>query len=559
MPSCCDNVVATMFLDSSTVTNKNGKSYTRHLLRTSFRDNGTVKHKTLANLSDCTPEEITAIKLALKHKGELLSLASIRDMTTVLGKRIGAVWTLYVLAERIGIGKALGANRNGKLALLQILARIIDQGSRLSAVRFARSHAACEILGLENLDEDDLYQNLAWLAKQQETIERKLFALRFPQVTPTLFLYDVTSSYLEGTCNALGTWGYNRDGKKGKMQIVVGLLTGPDGLPVAIRVFEGNTNDSKTVSEQVRILAESFGVKQVTLVGDRGMLKAPQLDSLTDNFRYITAITKPQILKMLSDGFLQIELFDHQVCEVVAQGIRYVLRRNPLRAQQMAETRNSKFSSVKKLTDERNQYLAEHPRADANTAFKKVLEKIRKLKADKWLVPTVIDRTISVDTDDGALAQAALLDGCYVIQSDVAKDDADAQTLHDRYCDLENVERAFRTMKIAHLEMRPVFVCKEESTKGHAFVVMLALLLQRKLETCWADLDMTVEEGLDELAAIHMQEVHFGSVRIQDIPTPNKIGKQLLEKAGVQLPSVLPVRTAKVDTKKKLQSERIQS
>lgn len=547
-----------MYLDSSTVT-RNGKSYTRHLLRTSFRDTGKVKHKTLANLSDCAAEEITAIKLALKHKGELTSLASIRDVTAVLGKRIGAVWTLHALAQRMGIGKALGANRDGKLALLQVLARSIDQGSRLSAVRFAKSHAACEILGLERLDEDDLYENLAWLAKQQERIEKALFALRFPHATPTLFLYDVTSSYLEGTCNALGTWGYNRDGKKGKMQIVVGLLTGPDGLPVAIRVFEGNTNDTKTVSEQIRILTESFGVKQITFVGDRGMLKAPQIDSLPDGFRYITAITKPQILKMLSDGVLQISLFDQKVCEVAVKSVRYVLRRNPTRALQMAETRNSKLASVQKLADERNQYLTDHPKADANRALEKVSAKIRKLKADRWLTPAVKDRIIRIDQDAAALAQVALLDGCYVIQSDVSKEDADAQTLHDRYCDLENVERSFRTMKTAHLQMRPIFVCKEESTQGHAFVVMLALLLQRELERCWADLDLTIEEGIDELAAIHMQEIHLGTARIHDIPTPNKIGQQLLQKAGVQLPSVLPLRTANVDTKKKLRSERKQS
>lgn len=547
-----------MYVDSSSTITSNGKSYTRHLLRTSFRDAGKVKHKTIANLSDCAAEEITAIKLALKHKGNLTNLASIRDVTTVLGKRIGAVWTLHALAQRIGLGKALGASHEGKLALLQVFARIIDQGSRLSAVRFAKSHAACEILGLARLDEDDLYENLAWLAKQQETIEKALFTLRFPHAPPTLFLYDVTSSYLEGTCNVFGTWGYNRDGKKGKMQIVVGLLTGPDGLPVAIRVFEGNTNDTKTVALQIRILAESFGVKQVTFVGDRGMLKAPQIDALPDGFRYITAITKPQILKMLADGMLQIDLFDRQVCEVVVQSIRYVLRRNPVRAQQMDETRNSKLASVQKLADERNRYLAEHPKANAKKALDKVSAKIRKLKADKWLTPAIKDRTISIDQDVAARAQVALLDGCYVIQSDVSKEDADAQTLHDRYCDLENVERSFRTMKTAHLQMRPIFVCKKESTQGHAFVVMLALLLQRELERCWADLDLTTAEGIDELAAIHMQTVHLGNASIHGIPTPNKIGQQLLAKASIQLPTVLPNRTANVDTKKKLQSERKQ-
>lgn len=544
-----------MYVDSST-TKKNGNSYTRHLLRTSFRENGKVKHKTIANISDCSEEEIAAIKLALKHKKNLSSMASIKNIKTVLGKRIGAVWVMSVLAERIGISKALGTARDGKLALLQVIARIIDQGSRLSAVRFAKSHAVCEIIGIKKLDEDDLYENLDWLSEQQENIEKRLFKLRFPKALPTLFLYDVTSSYMEGKCNELSDWGYNRDGKKGKKQIVIGLLAGPNGLPVAVRVFKGNSNDTKTVSEQVRILAESFGVKEVTLVGDRGMLKGPQIEALPDGFRYITAITKPQIQKMLSNGVFQYELFDIQVCEVEFDGIRYILRRNPVRAGQIAETRKSKLASMRELAGKYTQYLAEHPKANTEKKLRKVQARIKKLKADKWLKAIVEKREISVEKNAAMLSEAALLDGCYAIKSDVSKDNADAQALHDRYCDLENVERSFRTMKTAHIEMRPVYVTKEGSTRGHVFVVMLALLLQRELEKYWNDLDITVEQGIDELAAIHMQEVSFGDVSVQDIPAPNKIGRQLLKKLDIKLPTVIPSRTANVHTKKKLQSER---
>lgn len=293
-----------MYLDTSTL-KKNGKIFTRHLLRTSFRADGKVKHKTIANVSACFEDEIAAIRLALKHKNNLSAVASLDDMKIVLGKRIGAAWVVNDLAERLGIAKALGKDRDGKLALLQVLARIIDQGSRLSAVCLAQSHALCEILDIQKLDEDDLYENLEWLSKHQEAIEKSLFDLRFPNAVPTLFLYDVTSSYLEGTCNALADWGYDCDKKRSKKQIVIGLLAGPDGLPVAVGVFKGNTNDTKTVSEQVKILADCFGVKEVTLVGDRGMIKGPQIDALPEDFRYITAITKPQIAKMLDKHLLQ--------------------------------------------------------------------------------------------------------------------------------------------------------------------------------------------------------------------------------------------------------------
>jgi hypothetical protein len=548
--------VFTMYIDSSS-TRRNRKVYTRHLLRASFRENGKVKQKTIANLSACSEDEINAIKLALKHKHNLTELVAVTDVRTSLGKRMGAVWVLSTLAERIGIAKALGSGRDGRLALAQVIARVVDQGSRLSAVRFAQRHAVCEVLGIDQLDEDDLYANLAWLAEQQEEIEKKLFARRYGDGVPALFLYDVTSSYLEGVCNELAEWGYNRDKKQGKMQIVVGLLMGPDGKPVAVRVFRGNTSDTRTVSEQVRILAESFGVREVTLVGDRGMLKGPQIDELPDDFRYITAITKPQILKMLEERVIQYELFTDKVCEVACNGARYVLRRNPMRAEDLMGVRASKGVAVAKLAQELTCYLAEHRRASVDAALKKVRAKIDTLKTGKWLRAMAGDRAILIETDEVALEQEALLDGCYVIKSDVPKDAADAQGLHDRYCDLESVERAFRTMKTTHLEMRPVFVRKEESTRGHAFVVMLALLLQRKLEECWAGMDLTVREGIDELGAIPMEEIKLGHATIRKIPAPNEIGGELLKKAGIELPEVLPARTANVHTKKKLPSERV--
>ena len=552
---CVCLTVPSMFIDT-TISKRGDKVYVRHMLRSSFRENGKVKHKTLLNLSNCSDDEIAALKLAFKHKKNLTALASLDTIEATLGKSIGAVWAMNEIAQRVGVTKALGNTKDGKLALMQVIARVIDQGSRLSAVRFAKRQAVCEILGIKKLDEDDLYENLAWLAGHQEDIEKKLFEIRFRDATPTLFLYDVTSSYLEGDKNQLAYWGYNRDKKKGKKQIVVGLLTGPDGLPVAVRVFEGNTVDTKTVAEQIRILAQSFGVKNVTLVGDRGMLKGPQIDALPDDFRYVTAISKPQIQKMLGEGTFQMELFTDEVCEVTSDSIRYVLRRNPIRSEQIADNRESKLTSILKTAEERTKYLAEHPGAIVSKAVDKVTAKIKKLKAEKWLTATGNERVISVAKDEEALSQVSLLDGCYVIKSDVAKEDADSQALHDRYCDLEMVERAFRTMKTSHLELRPVFVRKKTSTQGHVFVVMLALYLQRELEKSIVDEDITVEEAIKELAAIHMQEVKLGKTTIQNIPKPTALGAKILKKASITVPTSLPKIVAKVSSKKKLPSER---
>ena len=274
-------------------------------------------------------------------------------------------------ARRLGIAQALGTTREGKLALWQVIARVIDQGSRLSAVRLAMSHAACDVLGLGTFDEDALYENLDWLAGAHARIEDRLFAQRQKTQPASLFLYDVTSSYLEGTQNALAAFGYNRDGKKGKPQIVIGLLCDEDGQPVSIEVFPGHTQDPRTVASQIEKLKDRFGVTAITFVGDRGMIKGQQIEDLAQHgFHYITAITKPQIEKLLRTGTLQMDLFDQELAEVLTdEGIRYVLRRNPMRAQEMRDTRHAKLATLQAQVAKQNQYLTDHPRANAQGAL----------------------------------------------------------------------------------------------------------------------------------------------------------------------------------------------
>src|SRR2546423_6470235 len=215
-----DIIVATMYIDTSHIT-RGDKTYTRHLLRESYRANGKVLHRTIANVSQCSTAEIEAMRLALRHKEDLEHLGTVQDAVTLKqGLSFGAVWTVYHVARRLGIAQALGTTREGKLALWQVMARVIDQGSRLSAVRLAMAHAACDVLGFGAFDEDALYENLDWLAGIQASVEDKLFAQRTKTTPVSLFLYDVTRSYLEGTHNAFAAFGSNRDGKKGKRQIV---------------------------------------------------------------------------------------------------------------------------------------------------------------------------------------------------------------------------------------------------------------------------------------------------------------------------------------------------
>jgi len=482
---------------------------------------------------------------------------SLKQIKTREGLRIGAVYSLKVIADRIGLIRAFGNDRQGKLALWQVQARLMDQRSRLRAVRLATSHAVCDVLGLEAFNEDHLYSNLAWLAERQEVIEKRLFRHRYGNAAPQLFLYDVTSSYLEGVQNILAAFGYNRDGKKGKMQLVIGLLTGPEGAPVAVRVFAGNTSDKKTVPEQIRILAESFGVKEVTLVGDRGMLKQAQIDLLNqEQFHYITAITKPQIEKLLREGVFQMGLFEEKLAEVTHDGVRYILRRNPERARELASGREAKLARVRAVLNQKKLYLAGHPRANMTVAGRDIREKIEQLKIEDWVRVESRESILELVIDDVALKEAAKLDGCYVIKTDLSAEMVSAQTVHERYKDLAQVERAFRTFKNGHLEVQPTFVRTEASTRGHVFVVMLAYLVERELEQYWRGLDTTVAEGIDDLGSLRGIQLTIGQATCQQVPEATGLTKQLLDAADIKLPEVLPFRKVYVATRKKLVSER---
>jgi hypothetical protein len=549
-----------MYIDTSHIT-RGGKTYTRHLLRESYRANGKVLHRTIANVSHCSAAEIEAMRLALRHKEDLEHLGTIQDAITLKqGLSFGAVWTVYQVARRLGIDKALGPTRDGKLALWQVMARVIDQGSRLSAVRLAMSHAACDVLGVGTFDEDALYENLDWLERVQAGVEDRLFVQRTKTTPVNLFLYDVTSSYLEGTQNALAAFGYNRDGKKGKRQIVIGLLCDEDGAPVSIDVFPGNTQDPQTFAAQLAKVKTRFGVRDITFVGDRGMIKGQQIEDLAQQgFHYITAITKPQIEKLLRTGTLQMDLFDQELAEVLTdEGLRYVLRRNPVRAQEVRDTRHAKLATLQALVAKHNQYLTDHPRANAQGALQKLVAKAETLRLADWVELTLEERAMTLTLNEDAQQEAAKLDGCYVLKTDLTPAQAPKDMVHDRYKDLASVERAFRTCKTAHLEVRPIFLRREARTRAHAFVVMLAYQIIQYLTACWSTLDLTVEEGLQVLATLCLVEVSpKNAPSYHCIPTPRDPIARLLRSADITLPKVFSLSGVRVSTKKKLQSERI--
>ena len=551
-----------MFITEVTSKGKKGQSYTSILLRESYRVGAVVKSKTLAVLTHLPAHVLAAVRRAVAQPADSLSDlagASEGSLQWRQAESLGALWTVDQVAQQLGIKTALGVTPAAALGYWQVLARVLRPGTSLLAmVRLATTCAAAAILGWRRaFTEDDLYANGAWLEGRHAVIERRLWQARPAPPKDQLFLYDVTSSYLEGEYNALGAWGYNRDGKKGKKQVVVGLLTDSLGDPVSVQVYPGNTSDLNTFGQQVDKVKNALGCEGVTLVGDRGMIRTDQKAAARQaNFHFVTALTKPQIQKLLAQKVLQMELFEEDVQEVIGEdGRRFVLRRNPVRQAEIQRTRAQKQQALEALVRQANQFLDGHRRAQVQTQRRRLAARLEQLKVQDWLKVKIKKGRLVLSQDTAALQAAAQLDGCYVVETDLQKSQADAQTIHDRYKDLAYVERDFRTLKTGHLEFRPWFVCIADNTHAHALTSMLALKVRRHLELAWWPLEVTVEEGLRELEQLCVMElVHpqSGKVVTRQVPQPSSRQQKLLDALKLKLPTTVPEATVIVGTRKKI-------
>jgi len=514
------------------------------LLRQSYREKNKVRKRTLANLSHWDPARIEALRRALRGDFDHLACP---DPTT--GLVFGLLFALKRLADALGLTAALGQTRLAKLALFLVLARIAHQGSRLSAVRWAADHAVSEVLGLDSFDEDDLYAALDDLAAWQEKIERTLYQSYLQRCTspPTLFLYDITSSYLEGTHNALGDYGYPRDGKRGKLQIVIGLLTDSAGEPLAVRVFAGNTGDPLTVVDQIKILQEQFGVEELVFVGDRGMVKSKGKQALREaGLHYISALTDPQIRRLLGEGTLQMGLFSEEVCEVEADGLRYLLRRNQAEAARAQHRWEDKFAKLQRKVAQRNEQVQNSPRCQPEAGRRTLQFWVARHKLSGQVELHLEGRAMVLERNQVAIDRAMELAGCYVVVSDVPKPQLSGQQVHDHYVSLQKVERDFRQMKTGLLEVRPVWVRKESRTRGHVFCCMLALKLsremERRLQAKFATTDTdphttTLPDAVAALCRLCLLEYHVDEkTTVTRLPKPDARQKEILAALGVELP-----------------------
>lgn len=469
-----------------------------------------VVHETLANLSKLPPALLSLIEGYCKNPeggtpspGEAKSSTGDSNPAIHLGPVYGLLAGLHALARELGIVTAVGeASREEKLALFLVYARLADQGSRLSAARYSEDHAVREILEIGSFNEDDLYEALDFLAAEQERIERELHPAAKPG---TLFLYDVTSVYFEGQKNELAEFGYNRDGKRGKKQMVAGLLTDQSGEPISIQLYPGNTSDPPTFLDAVTKVKTRFGAEEMTLVGDRGMIKRLGKTALGEaKFRYVTALTDPQIRTLLKQKVFQLELFDEKPVEIEQETKRYVLRCNPDTKKRELARRADQWAKVQAWIQTRNEAVAKSPRSKAESSLQKAQQKLKQYRLQGWITLRLDGRQVVWTEDPAARAKDAELDGCYVVETDLPKPAATTQEVHDRYLDLTLVERDFRTIKTGLLEIRPVFLRKASRTRGHAVVSLLALKMARELDRRMAPLGITVEDALTRLAGVRL-------------------------------------------------------
>jgi hypothetical protein len=463
-----------------------------------------VVHETLANLSRLPAELVALIegfcRGPLPADLRTLPTPAPAAPTMHVGPCYGLLAGLHAVARELGIVRAVGeTTRTQRLALYLIYARLAHQGSRLSAARASEDHAVREVLQVGAFDEDDLYSALEYLAAHQREIESALA----PKAAPgAVFLYDVTSVYFEGQDNELAAFGYNRDGKRGKQQMVAGLLTDGVGEPLSIQLYAGNTSDPPTFLDAVEQLKVRFGTEEV---GDRGIIKALGQAALGEaNFRYVTALTDPQVRTLLKAGVLQLGLFEDQPAEVTVGSKRYVLRCNPQTQGRERARRADQWARVRDWVQARNVTVAKQPRCKPESSLRGALARVQKYRLGGWVSVRLEGRQVVWTEDGPAREKEAQLDGCYVVESDLPVAAATTQAVHDRYLDLTQVERDFRTLKTGLLEIRPVFLRKADRTRGHALVSLLALKLARALDRRVASLGLTVDDAVERLKGVRL-------------------------------------------------------
>jgi transposase len=456
------------------------------LLRESYREGGKVKTRTLANLSRWPDHKVDKLQRALKGLPGPVELSEAFEITRSLPH--GHVAAVLGTARRLGVEELIDAtpSRHRDLVVAMLVAQVIDPGSKLAFARGLRTETATsslgQLLGVSGCDEDDLYAAMDWVLARKDAIESSLAARHL--VNGTLVLYDVSSAAFEGRSCPLGAIGHPRDGVKGRLQIVYGLLCSPAGIPIAIEVFEGNTADPKTLAAQIEKVKHRFGLSRVCLVGDRGMLTDARIrdEVRPAQLDWLSALRAPQIKALVADGALQLSLFDTQdLVEISAPefpGERLVCCHNPVLGEQRARKRQELLAATEKQLAPiaAATQRAKRPLRGRDKIALRVGKVINKFKMAKHFTLEITDESFTFTRNTEAIAAEAALDGIYVLRTSLPADTLPTDDVVLRYKGLEDVERFFRTLN-TELDVRPIRHRLADRVRAHMFLRMLSYYL----------------------------------------------------------------------------------
>ena len=475
--------VASMYVESIK-TKKNEKIYTTHLIRETYRENGKIKHKTIANISHLPIEIILKLKQMLKNKDKNYNVDNIYDGSSY---EYGASYAFLSLAKELNLDKMISSKMTQHTSniLTMIIGRILYQGSKLSLVNLYKDSAMWYLAGHElgqrpNVDKD-CYAAMDFLLTRKSKIESTLAKKHL--TNGNLVLYDITNIWMEGDYidSEIAEYGKSKDGKKGFKIISIGLLTNESGCPVGVEIFKGNTSDQTTVLGQVKKLSKKYGIKNLIFVGDRGMLTQKRIEEVNqEGFNTLTALTHLQIKKLIDQKSFCISDFKHtEIAEVFNpenNSIRYILCKDEQVARNESQTRQALIDKVVSKLEEKEKIKKKRDSNRVSASIGKIFEQYRIEKFFNWSVDKEGHVEWSVKQD--VIGKEKALDGCYVIRTDVPQERINTDQVLLGYRSLQHVEQSFKSMKTILLELRPVYHKTDDRLKSHIFIVMLAYYLK---------------------------------------------------------------------------------
>jgi hypothetical protein len=484
------------------------RNYSSAYLRRTYREAGKVKNETVANLSALPEHVIDLIDAGLKGQQLVPASEAVTITRSVLHGHVAAV---HAMGRKLGLPALLGpAGPQRDLALALVISRVVAPASKLSTLTWWADTTLGADLGVAGSSTGDIYAAMDWLASRQDAIEAQLAARHLaPAVNPgRMALFDLSSSWLEGRCCPLAARGYSRDGKKGTLQIEYGLLTDPEGRPVAVRVFDGSTADPAAFTAIVKVVRDKFALEKMIMIGDRGMITSARIAALNQPaddgtaqpspYGWITALRAPAIKKLMADGGpLQLSLFDQQdLAEITSDdfpGERLICCRNPVLAEERARKREDLLAATEKLLAPVIARVQAGRLAGAAKIGVEVGKVINKYKTGKHFDVAITDDSLTITRRQAQIDEEAALDGIYVIRTPVSERQLDAPGVVTAYKNLKYVERDFRSIKADDLDLRPVFHRLEERVKAHVLICMLAAYLTWHLRQAWAPVTFTDE------------------------------------------------------------------